>query len=102
MNHAFIANAPDQLGKAIRCLTHLVLDKMATILADDNFKCIFLNENERIPIRISLTFVPRIRMTRMTNNGSGNGLVPNRRQSITWTNADAGHCRKYAVLGKMS
>ena len=39
-------------------LTHLPLDKMACILADDNFKCIFLNENDRILIRISLKFVP--------------------------------------------
>ena len=40
-------------------LTQLPLDKMAAILADDIFKCIFLNENDRIPIQISLTFVPR-------------------------------------------
>ena len=40
-------------------LTHLPLYKMAAILADDNFKCIFLNENDRIPLRISLKFVPR-------------------------------------------
>ena len=32
---------------------------MATILADDNFKCIFINENDRIPIQISLKFVLR-------------------------------------------
>ena len=32
---------------------------MATILADDMFKCIFLNENDRILIQISLKFVPR-------------------------------------------
>ena len=32
---------------------------MAAILADVNFKFIFLNENDRIPIRISLKFVPR-------------------------------------------
>ena len=32
---------------------------MAVILADDNFKCIFLNENDRIPIKISLKFIPR-------------------------------------------
>ena len=31
---------------------------MATILADDIFKCIFLNENDRIPIQFSLKFVP--------------------------------------------
>ena len=34
------------------------LDKMAAILADDNFKYIFLIENDRILIRISLKFVP--------------------------------------------
>ena len=39
--------------------THLPLDKVAAILADDIFKCIFLNENDRIPIQISLKFVPR-------------------------------------------
>ena len=32
---------------------------MAASLADDNFKCIFLNENDRILIRIALKFVPR-------------------------------------------
>ena len=40
-------------------LTHLSLDKMAAILADDSFKCIFLNENDKIQIKISLKFVPR-------------------------------------------
>ena len=40
-------------------LTHLPLDKMAAILADDIFKCIFLNENYIIPIQISLKCVPR-------------------------------------------
>ena len=31
---------------------------MAAIMADDIFRCIFLNEKDRIPIRISLKFVP--------------------------------------------
>ena len=35
------------------------LDKMAANLADDNFKCTFLNENDRILIQISRKFVPR-------------------------------------------
>ena len=34
------------------------LDKMAAILADDIFKCIFLNENDKIQIRMSLKLVP--------------------------------------------
>ena len=33
-------------------------DKMAAFLADNNFKCIFLNENRWISIRIWLKFVP--------------------------------------------
>ena len=33
------------------------LDKMAAILAADNFKCIFLNENDGIPV--SVKFVPK-------------------------------------------
>ena len=35
------------------------LDKMAAILADGIFKHIFLNENFRISIKISLKFVPK-------------------------------------------
>ena len=33
--------------------------------------------------------------------GSGNGLAPNRRQAIIWTNADAVHWLKNAALGEM-
>ena len=40
-------------------LTHLPLDKMAVILVDNIFKWFFLNEYGRIPIQISLKFVPR-------------------------------------------
>ena len=32
---------------------------MAAILADDIFKCIFLNGNDRTLIQISLKFVPK-------------------------------------------
>ena len=38
--------------------THLPLDKMAAILADNILKCIFLNENVWISIKISLKFIP--------------------------------------------
>ena len=48
-----------RIGQSLCLLTHLPLDKKAVILADDNFKCIFLNENDRILIQIALKFVPR-------------------------------------------
>ena len=41
-----------------RLLTHLPLDKMAAILADDIFKHIFFNENIGISIQISQKVVP--------------------------------------------
>ena len=47
-----------RLGDFYVPLTHLSLDKMATNMADDIFKCIFLNENDGIPIQISLKIVP--------------------------------------------
>ena len=34
-------------------------NKMAAILADDIFKCIFLDDNNRIMIQILLKFLPR-------------------------------------------
>ena len=39
-------------------LTHLPRDKMAAILADDIFKCIFVNEKFCMLIKISMKFVP--------------------------------------------
>ena len=48
-----------RMGVVLVKFTHLPLDKMAAILADDILKWIFLNENGRILIQISLKFVPR-------------------------------------------
>ena len=79
--------------------TNLPLDKMAAILADDKFKCIFFNENYRIPIRISLKIWSQECNWQLVSIGSGNGLAPNRQQTIIRTNADATHWRIYASLG---
>ena len=46
---------PDPL--LTHAITHFPLDKMAAILADDIFKHIFINENDRIPVQISLKFL---------------------------------------------
>ena len=63
--HLFTSNLTKQCTQYISAagfrllrLTHLSLDKMAAILADDIFHGIFLNENDRIPIQISLNYVP--------------------------------------------
>ena len=70
---------------------------MTAILADDIFKCIFLNDNDIIPIQISLKFVSMNWFDKKTSIGSGNGLVPKRRQAITWSNIDQVYCRVYAA-----
>ena len=75
-------------------LTHLHLDKIAAILADDISKWIFLNENGRIPTQISLKFIPKSPVDNKPNWF--------RWQAITWTNDDQVHLRIYAALGEMS
>ena len=72
---------------------------MDAIVADNIFKCIFLNENDRIPIQISVKFVPRSPIDKKGSIGSGNGLVPNRQQAITRTNDDTVHWHIYVALG---
>ena len=54
--------------------------------ADDTFKCIFMNENVRISIKISLKFVPRGPINGIPALVQINGLAPVRRQAIIWTN----------------
>ena len=44
------------------CITHWGRDKMAAIFPDDNFKYIFMNENVRISLKISLNFASRVRI----------------------------------------
>ena len=67
---------------------------MAAILADDVFNCIFFNENNIIPIPISLKYVPRS----PTDNKPELVQVIVRRQAFTWTNDDPVHWRIYAAL----
>ena len=60
----------------------------------DICKCIFLNENVWISIKISL-FVPE---GPINNTGSDNGLMPVRQQAIIWINDALVHWRIYASL----
>ena len=55
----FTAAYTSRYNKSILDFTHLPLDKMATILADDIFQGISSNETFRILMKISLTFVPK-------------------------------------------
>ena len=48
-----------QLLSTLLLQSHLPLDKLAAVFANDIFKCIFLNENDDIPIEFSLELVPR-------------------------------------------
>ena len=52
-------NDQEQGRHVVVPLTHLPLDKMAAVSADDIFEWIFLNENGRISIQISLKLVPK-------------------------------------------
>ena len=70
-------------------------------VANNIFRCIFVNEIICILIDISLKFVPKGPIWWLPSIGLDNGLVPNKRQAIMWTNADPIHWRIYAALGGM-
>ena len=55
---------------------------------DNIFKCILLNENVWISIKISLEFVLKGSVKKYSSIGLDNGLAPPRRQAIIWTNDD--------------
>ena len=61
-------------------------EKMTTLLPEDIYKRIFLNENARISIKISLKFVPR-------------GPINNTRSHCVWTNDGMFYWCIYASLG---
>ena len=64
------------------CLISTPLDKKAVIWADDIFNCIFLNENDAIPIQIPVKYVPGSPID--NKPALGNGLAPNRRLDQWW------------------
>ena len=55
----FISNKTAICQDNLPTWSHLPLNKMATIFADDIFKWIFLNQYGRFSIQISLKFVPK-------------------------------------------
>ena len=69
---------------------------MVAILADGNFKCILWNEI--IEFRSEFDwYVSQESNWQWVRIGSDNGSAPNKRQTITWTNADPVHWRIYAA-----
>ena len=65
--------------------------------ADDIFNCIFLNENFWIS-NISLKCVPYGLIEKYVIVGSDNGLAPNKRQAIIWSNGGLVYWRIYASV----
>ena len=80
-------------------LSHLPLNKIAAILADDIFKWIFYGENVWVSIKNFTEVCSQESNWQWLSPGLDNGLAPNRRQAIIWTNADPIHWRIYAELG---
>ena len=58
-NNWNVTSVTSSLWRTFLTLTQLPLDKMAANLADDIFRCIFMNEKFCILIEISLKFVPK-------------------------------------------
>ena len=63
---------------------HIEAETNGRHFPDDIFKCIFLNENVLISIKILLKFVRRGQINNISTIGLDNGLAPTRRQAIIW------------------
>ena len=72
---------------------------MAPILADNIFKSIFLKWKWQNYNYNLIEICSNESNWQYASISSGNGLAPNRRQDIIWTNADLIHWRIYAALG---
>ena len=57
-NHWFSIKFVNKFILSFICINTLRLRQNGLHFTDDTFKCVFLNENVRIPIKISLKFVP--------------------------------------------
>ena len=64
-----------------------------------HFKCILVNENLCILIKISVKFFFQDSDWQQSSIGLDNGLAPNRRQAINWIDSDPIHWRIFAALG---
>ena len=79
-------------------LTH-PLGQNGRHFADNIFRCIFVNEKIYILTKISLKFVPKGPLDNKPSIGLDNGLAPNKRQAIIWTNAELIHWHIYGTQG---
>ena len=70
------------------CFNTLRLRQNGRHFADNIFKCIVLNENVWIVIKISLKFVPKGPNNNIPAFSLDNGLVPSRQQAIIWNKDD--------------
>ena len=87
------------IGLIYGLLTHLPQDKMAAV-----WQTIFSNAFSWMKsfvfwLKFLWSLVPRVQWTKKTIIGLNNGLAPNRRQVIIWTNADPIHWRIHTTLG---
>ena len=78
-------------------LTHFHLDKMASISQMTFSNAFFLMKSFVSWFKFHWTLFLNVQLT--VSTVSGNGLAPNRRQVIIWTNADPVHKRIYVALG---
>ena len=80
-------------------LSHLPLDKMAAISQMVFSNAFLLMKNCVFWLKFRWRLFLRVQMTTIQHSGLGNGLAPNRRQAIIWTNVDPIHRSIYAARG---
>ena len=80
-------------------LTHSPLDKMAAILQTKFSNAFFWMRSFVFWFKLHWNFDHKVPVDNKVSIGLGNGLVPSRWQTISWTKADLVHGHIYAALG---
>ena len=82
-------------------LSHLSLNKIVAISQKIVSNAFSWTKSFVFWFEFHWSLFPGVQLT-VRELGSGNGLAPNRRQAITWTDADSVNQRIYAALGENS
>ena len=80
-------------------MSHRVNPSLIRYLADDIFKCVFMNERCYIFTQLPRMFVPKGPFDNKSILVQAIAWAPHRWQAIIWNNADLVHWRIYAALG---
>ena len=89
----------EQFASPAHTLTHLPLDKMASILQTIFSDALLWMKSFVFWSKFHWSLFLRLKLTKKNTIGLDNGVVPNKQEAVIWTHVDLIHWHIYAALG---